>query len=251
MKHNSKKFLIIITLLCLISAIGENAFAHSGRTDSSGGHKDNKNKSGLGGYHYHCGGYPDHLHDNGVCPYSSSPSNYSPSSKSSTSTSASKSSTEIVPTSSSVESTPNPIIKPTSVKINKNITNMKVGETNELTVTITPENTENISITWSSNDEDIATVNSRGKVVALKAGTVNITATTSNGKTDMLTIPVEEVKQIKEENNTFITAIQNNELINTSINNKEDSDSMGGVLGLGLIGGGSYLGYKKYKKSKK
>lgn len=43
--------------------------AHSGRTDSSGGHKDNKNKSGLGYYHYHCGGYPAHLHTNGVCPY--------------------------------------------------------------------------------------------------------------------------------------------------------------------------------------
>lgn len=46
--------------------------AHSGRTDSSGGHKDNKNKSGLGGYHYHCGGHPAHLHTNGVCPYENS-----------------------------------------------------------------------------------------------------------------------------------------------------------------------------------
>lgn len=45
------------------------AQAHSGRTDSSGGHKDNKNKSGLGSYHYHCGGHPAHLHSNGVCPY--------------------------------------------------------------------------------------------------------------------------------------------------------------------------------------
>lgn len=43
--------------------------AHSGRTDSSGGHKDNKNKSGLGSYHYHCGGNPAHLHTDG-CPYS-------------------------------------------------------------------------------------------------------------------------------------------------------------------------------------
>lgn len=43
--------------------------AHQGRTDSSGGHRDNKNKSGLGYYHYHCGGYPAHLHTNG-CPYS-------------------------------------------------------------------------------------------------------------------------------------------------------------------------------------
>ena len=47
------------------------AEAHSGRTDANGGHKDNKNKSGLGSYHYHCGGHPAHLHPNGVCPYQS------------------------------------------------------------------------------------------------------------------------------------------------------------------------------------
>lgn len=46
--------------------------AHSGRTDSRGGHHDNKNKSGLGSYHYHCGGHPAHLHPNGVCPYAGS-----------------------------------------------------------------------------------------------------------------------------------------------------------------------------------
>jgi len=43
--------------------------AHGGRTDKYGGHRDNKNVSGLGYYHYHCGGYPPHLHENGVCPY--------------------------------------------------------------------------------------------------------------------------------------------------------------------------------------
>ncbi len=47
------------------------AEAHGGRTDSNGGHKDNKNKSGLGSYHYHCGKNPAHLHTDGVCPYSS------------------------------------------------------------------------------------------------------------------------------------------------------------------------------------
>lgn len=50
------------------------AEAHSGRTDASGGHRDNKNKSGLGSYHYHCGGHPAHLHENGVCPYDTSSS---------------------------------------------------------------------------------------------------------------------------------------------------------------------------------
>lgn len=43
--------------------------AHSGRTDRFGGHHDYKNKSGLGSYHYHCGGNPPHLHENGICPY--------------------------------------------------------------------------------------------------------------------------------------------------------------------------------------
>ncbi len=50
------------------------AYAHSGRTDSNGGHKDNKNKSGLGSYHYHHG-YGPHLHPGGVCPYDSSINN--------------------------------------------------------------------------------------------------------------------------------------------------------------------------------
>ena len=59
--------------------------AHSGRTDSSGGHRDNKNKSGLGDYHYHHG-YPAHLHPGGVCPYSSSNTNASYATSASTST---------------------------------------------------------------------------------------------------------------------------------------------------------------------
>lgn len=56
---------IMLSLLMACSPL----MAHGGRTDGSGGHRDNKNKSGLGSYHYHCGGYPAHLHENGVCPY--------------------------------------------------------------------------------------------------------------------------------------------------------------------------------------
>lgn len=82
-----KKEKFTALLLCvsmLTSATG--AFAHSGRTDSSGGHKDNKNKSGLGYYHYHCGGYPAHLHPNGVCPYKGSSSGTASKSSSSSKT---------------------------------------------------------------------------------------------------------------------------------------------------------------------
>lgn len=64
--------------------------AHSGRTDSSGGHKDNKNKSGLGSYHYHCGGYSAHLHSNGKCPYSSNTTTSKSTTKASSSSKKSK-----------------------------------------------------------------------------------------------------------------------------------------------------------------
>jgi len=44
------------------------AYAHSGKTDANGGHKDSKNVSGLGKYHYHHG-KEAHLHIDGLCPF--------------------------------------------------------------------------------------------------------------------------------------------------------------------------------------
>jgi hypothetical protein len=77
-RHIKKLFVSLLVIALTFSGldiplhyfnISTIADAHSGRTDSSGGHKDNKNKSGLGYYHYHCGGNPPHLHKDGVCPY--------------------------------------------------------------------------------------------------------------------------------------------------------------------------------------
>lgn len=63
---------IVLGILCISLLFPcTHLSAHSGRTDGSGGHHDNKNASGLGSYHYHCGGHPAHLHENGICPYSS------------------------------------------------------------------------------------------------------------------------------------------------------------------------------------
>lgn len=73
MKRFFKKISIYtMTAMLAFSTVPGTVQAHSGRTDSSGGHHDNKNVSGLGSYHYHCGGHPAHLHSGGVCPYSSS-----------------------------------------------------------------------------------------------------------------------------------------------------------------------------------
>lgn len=62
----AKKLLCVLLCVFLFPTA---AFAHSGRTDAHGGHRDNKNASGLGSYHYHCDGHPAHLHPDGYCPY--------------------------------------------------------------------------------------------------------------------------------------------------------------------------------------
>lgn len=64
-----KVFRLIGLLLIVMMTSTSLSFAHSGRTDSQGSHHDYKNVSGLGSYHYHCGGHPAHLHKNGKCPY--------------------------------------------------------------------------------------------------------------------------------------------------------------------------------------
>ena len=87
--------------LCLVTSTSFSD-AHSGRTDSNGGHRDNKNKSGLGSYHYHCGGYPAHLHTNG-CPYGGGSSSSSSSSNSSNSSNSSSSNTTSSSNQASIE----------------------------------------------------------------------------------------------------------------------------------------------------
>ena len=69
MKGMLKRITVSLCVLLLVVSSVITAFAHSGRTDSSGGHNDNRNASGLGGYHYHCGGAPAHLHQYWYCPY--------------------------------------------------------------------------------------------------------------------------------------------------------------------------------------
>lgn len=55
------------------------------------------------------------------------------------------------------------------------------GNTQQLTMTISPANATNKNVTWSSSNSAVATVNSSGLVTAVSAGTVTITATTQDG----------------------------------------------------------------------
>ena len=53
---------------------------------------------------------------------------------------------------------------------------LTVGNTVTVTATVTPDTATNASVTWTSSDEAIATVDSEGKITAVAPGTATITA---------------------------------------------------------------------------
>jgi uncharacterized protein YjdB len=79
----------------------------------------------------------------------------------------------------------------TSVSIPQGDQELEVGQTVELTAAIEPENATNKKVTWSSSDEEVATVDETGLVTAVTEGTVQITVTTEDGgHTDSITVKV-------------------------------------------------------------
>ena len=73
-----------------------------------------------------------------------------------------------------------------------------VGDTTKLTATVTPTNATNQKVTWSSNNESVATVGTDGTVTAVSAGTATITVTTEDGqKTAACTVTVLSVDRTK------------------------------------------------------
>ncbi|PJI09330.1 MULTISPECIES: Ig-like domain-containing protein [Clostridium] len=68
-----------------------------------------------------------------------------------------------------------------SISLGKTTDSLNVGQTDILTATVTPDDTTNKAVKWTSSDESVATVDENGKVTAVKAGTATITATTTDG----------------------------------------------------------------------
>ena len=91
--------------------------------------------------------------------------------------------------------TQTPVVEVESVSLNKSEMTLTEGESETLAATVTPDNAENKSIKWSSNNEAVATVDANGTVTAKSAGTAVITATSTNGKSAGCTVTVEK-KQI-------------------------------------------------------
>ena len=68
-----------------------------------------------------------------------------------------------------------------SVKLNKDSKTIEVGKTYDLDETITPNNATNKTLTWTSSDNSIATVDNNGVVTAVSQGNVIIYAISDDG----------------------------------------------------------------------
>ena len=58
---------------------------------------------------------------------------------------------------------------------------LTVGQTYTLSVVYNPEYAANKNVSWTSSNEDVATVSAEGKIVALTEGTTTVTATSEEG----------------------------------------------------------------------
>ena len=183
-----KKKLLSISLLCLVGMI-------------------------LAG----CGGSKS---SNTQAPASSSgePSSVVPSSSSETpvpssssevpsSTSVAPSSSSSAPSSSSSSVAPQPVAV-TGVALDKTQADVVLGQTLQLVATVAPENADNKEVTWSSSDEDVASVSKQGLVTANGIGEAKITVKTREGnfKAECVVTVIKQINAVTIDNKAAFEA---------------------------------------------
>ncbi|MFA6611485.1 MAG: Ig-like domain-containing protein, partial [Bacilli bacterium] len=81
-------------------------------------------------------------------------------------------------------------VLPTAIAITNGVATMNVGDTQTLTIEITPSTTTNKSVTWKSSNEAVVKVDSAGGLTALAAGTATITVTSKAKSSIKVTLGV-------------------------------------------------------------
>jgi uncharacterized protein YjdB len=81
----------------------------------------------------------------------------------------------------------------TGIGLSKSALQLEVDQSETLTATVVPANATNKGVVWSSDNSDVASVDTTGVVVARKTGIANITATTADGglkASALVTVPL-------------------------------------------------------------
>ncbi|MDR1714496.1 MAG: Ig domain-containing protein [Prevotella sp.] len=84
------------------------------------------------------------------------------------------------------------VIAVASIELNKTTLTLTAGDSETLTATVAPSNATDKTVTWTSSNTSVATVDVNGKVTAIAKGTATIVAQTSNNKTANCTITVND-----------------------------------------------------------
>ncbi len=105
------------------------------------------------------------------------------------------------------------------IHLSENSLDLIVGDTSQLLAEILPETTKNKTVTWTSSDDAVASVDENGLVTAIGSGHCEITAATNNGFTDVCTVGVKDLIDIQKES---IDAVVNY----IKANNPEESDGV-------------------------
>ena len=91
--------------------------------------------------------------------------------------------------------TENKTVQATGVKLNTTSKSMTVNTTDKLVATIEPSNASDKTVTWSSDNTSVITVDKNGNIKAVGLGEANITVKTANGKTASAKV-ISDVKNI-------------------------------------------------------
>ncbi len=108
----------------------------------------------------------------------------------------------------------------TAISLDKTTLSLKVGDMYTLTAT----NNTGTTITWKSSNANVATVNSKGRVVARGLGTANITAITSDGYKAVCTVTVKQ-KPTVSLNKTSLTLREKDIYTLTATVTPQDSEA--------------------------
>ncbi|MCR4923699.1 MAG: Ig-like domain-containing protein, partial [Lachnospiraceae bacterium] len=98
-------------------------------------------------------------------------------------------------------------VKVESISLNKTTLSLKTGNTSTISASVSPSNATNSTLTWTSDNESVATVSSSGLVTAISEGSAVITASATDGSNVSASCTVTVSKGSEEEDTPKVKSI--------------------------------------------